>query len=158
LSILSASACALRRRTDLPLHSKASPAAGHAAAAQRRLAQPACDECGDRRPYGPPGHARRPDRPRQIAVADHIARGVGRDLAVLHPAPVRGRILAAERDLELLPGRLARQLVLLPAAPAAMAHREHRLAPRPPSMQPNPELSPAGMPRRESGVASGSAG
>ena len=54
-----------------------------------------------------------------------------------------------ERDagVELPPRRRPRQLVLRPAAVAALVHRQHRLPPHPPPLEPHPELPPARVPR-----------
>ena len=89
-----------------------------------------------------------PDRP--AAGAPRV--GQHRDLALLRPAPVRGHLLAVRRELVVRRRRAPGQLV--PAAPAGAAvhHRQHRPAPRPPSERAHPELQPAGRSRRERGA------
>ena len=49
----------------------------------------------------------------------------------------------AQGRLGLAPGGDRRQLVLRPAARAALVHRQHRLPPHPPPRQPHPQLPPA---------------
>ena len=79
-------------------------------------------------------------------------RRLGRDLAVLRPAPVRGHLLGAQRRLDLRRRRAARQLVPEAAEGAAVLHRQHRPAPRPPPQRADPQLQPPGRARRESDV------
>ena len=67
-----------------------------------------------------------------------------RHLALLRPAPVRGRLLGGARDVELRRRRAAGQLVPEAAASPAVLHRQHRPAPRPPPERADPELQPAG--------------
>ena len=77
------------------------------------------------------------------------ARRLCRRLAVLCPAPVRGHLLAEQRRLDLRRRRAARQLLPEAAEGAAVLHRQHRRAPRPPSQRPHPQLQPAARARRE---------
>ena len=74
------------------------------------------------------GLARLPARP----GPDRPARRRRRHLAVLRPAPVRGRLLAERRGLELRRRGAARQLLPEAAEGAPVLHRQHRPAPRPP--------------------------
>ena len=73
----------------------------------------------------------------------------GRDLALLRPAPVRGRLLGAQRGVELRRRRPRGSSYLrLPQRPALL-HRQHRPAPRPPPQRADPELQAPARPRRE---------
>ena len=70
----------------------------------------------------------------------------GRHLAVLRPAPVRGRVLAPPRGLGLR--RRGAERILLPgaAAGAAVVHRQHRVPPYPPPRSTHPQLPPGARP------------
>src|SRR5436305_2049586 len=83
-----------------------------------------------------------PDRSRP-AASPH---GRGRDLALLCPAPVRGRLLAAARRLELRRGGTSGQLVSSASADPPVLHREHRAPSHPPPERAHPELQPPGSP------------
>ena len=74
----------------------------------------------------------------------------GRRLAVLRPAPVRGRLLGERRELGLRGRGAARELVPEAAAALPVLHRQHRPPPRPPLERQGPELQPAARARRES--------
>ena len=100
--------------------------------------------------------------PGSVAGAARLAAGyaaVRRDrrLAVLRPAPVRGSVLGTPPTMGFSCGGAARFFVLRFAARAALDDRQYRVPSHPPSRQPDPELSSAGMPRGEPGVADGTA-
>ena len=89
------------------------------------------------------------------AGADHLARLVGRRLAVLCAAPVRAHLLGVGRGLEPPHRRPARQLALRSAARAALVHGQHRHPSRPSSVQPDPLLPARRGAARASGAARG---
>ena len=76
--------------------------------------------------------------------------GRGRDLAVLRPAPVRGRLLGARSRTGATPTAALRgaRYLKLPEGPPVL-HRQHRPAPRAPPERAHPQLQPAARPRRE---------
>jgi hypothetical protein len=63
-----------------------------------------------------------------VQTADHAARIVGRRLAVLRAASVRGYVVGARRRLDLPGGGAARELVLCFAARPALVQRQYRRA------------------------------
>ena len=73
-------------------------------------------------------------------------------LALLRPAPVRGRLLGVGRALELHRRRARGQLVPEAAEGAPVLHRQHRPPSRPPPERAGAELQPAGRARRERGL------
>src|ERR671910_3468454 len=71
------------------------------------------------------GVAARPD-------AERDPRRHGRRVAVLRPAPVRGRLLGERRELGVRGRGAARELLPEAAAALPVLHRQHRPPPRPP--------------------------
>src|SRR5581483_2801408 len=70
-----------------------------------------------------------------------------RRLDALHPAPVRGHLLPAPRELALRARGAAGQLLPRPPAPPRLGGGQRQLPPRPPPQRKDPELPP---PRRAS--------
>src|SRR5437764_627214 len=117
------------------------------------VAAPAYQRARHRRRPGGCGHRAvlagwvegRVDRLGPVGAAGRI----GRHLAVLRPAPVRRRVLAPRRGLDLHRCRIARQLLPAPAQDPAVLHGQHRTAPRAPPQRPDSQLQPAAGPRRD---------
>src|SRR5215211_223528 len=120
------------------------PAAGAASDPPSR----ARDERRARRPAGGAVPARGLEGAARVAAADGVARRRHRNLPLLRPAPVRGRVLGALGRLGLRGCRALRQLSPQAAEGPAVLHREHRPAPRPPPQRADPELSAPARPRR----------
>src|SRR5207248_8273524 len=99
----------------------------------------------DRRPVLPDGLVAVPPRARP----SRVARRLHGNLAVLRPAPVRGRLLGECRALELRGSGAAWQLLPAPAEGASVLHRQHRLPSRAPPQRTHPQLQPAARPRGE---------
>ncbi len=78
-----------------------------------------------------------------------------RNLDVLHSAPVRRGLLAAERLLGLHTLRSRGKLVLPFAAAVAVVHGQHRLSSHSPPEQPHPQLSLARLLCRRAGLSPG---
>src|SRR5579859_4209687 len=81
--------------------------------------------------------------------AERDDRRVGGRMSVLRPAPVRGRVLAASRGLELCRVGAAWQFVPEAAGGAAVLHRKYRAPSRTSPEPTDSQLQPAASPRRE---------
>src|SRR5262249_27232967 len=83
------------------------------------------------------------------AVADRDPRRYRRDLSLLRPAPVRGRLLGDGRALELRRRGAEGKFIPQAARFLPLLQRQHRAPPRPPPERQDPQLPPAACPRRE---------